>query len=89
MSKHQNITELVGQKVLVNRAIIAVIDFYDEDQGTLIYTHNPVGGGTDRVTAHVNQLTIEPLSVLADSLAEEPVTEAVAATEEPEATVAE
>lgn len=69
MSKHQNITELVGQKVLVNRAIIATIDFYDEDQGTLIYTHNPVGGGTDRVTSHVNQLTIEPLSVLADKVA--------------------
>ena len=75
MSKHQNITELVGSKVLVNRAIIATIDFYDEDQGTLIYTHNPVGGGTDRVTAHVNQLTIEPLSVLADSLTEESATE--------------
>ena len=88
MSKHQNITELVGSKVLVNRAIIATIDFYDEDQGTLVYTHNPVGGGTDRVTSHVNQLTIEPLSVLADSLTEEPEGAVESATEEPEVKVA-
>jgi len=88
MSKHQNITELVGQRVLVNRAIIATIDHYDEDQGTLIYTHNPVGGGTDRVTSHVSQLTIEPLSVLADQLTEEPEAETESG-EESEATVAE
>jgi len=87
MSKHQNITELVGSKVLVNRAIIATIDFYDEDQGTLVYTHNPVGGGTDRVTSHVNQLTIEPLSVLADSLTEEPGEADESGAEEPEAEV--
>lgn len=70
MGKHQNITELVGQKVLINRSIIATIDYYNEEHGLLIYTHNPVGGGTDRVTSAVNQLTIEPLSVLADAATE-------------------
>jgi hypothetical protein len=85
-----------GEKVLVNRNVIAEVLRYDEETDNFVYVIRPLGGGTETVTAHISQTTIEPLNPLqedahvervdvpVDGVSDEVTTVAAFASETPE-----
>jgi hypothetical protein len=53
-----------GDKILVNRNVVAEVAQYNELTNNLVYVIRPLGGGTETVTVPISQVTIEPLNPL-------------------------
>ena len=51
----------VGDKVLVNRGLVAEVVVWDEPNNLVVYTYK-VGLGTDTVTAPISHTDVRPLS---------------------------
>jgi hypothetical protein len=56
-----------GDKILVNRNVVAEVLLYDEGTNNLVYVIRPLGGGTETVTVPISQVTIEPLNPLQET----------------------
>lgn len=53
-----------GDKVIVNRGLLATIDVYDVESNLVTY-HHEADGGVNTVYAHISNTDIEPLVDLA------------------------
>lgn len=50
-----------GDKVLINGALVATIQTYDEDNDRIAYVSVPPGGGTDTTYGHISQTRVQHL----------------------------
>lgn len=50
-----------GDKVLINGALVAVIQTYSEENDRIAYVSTPPGGGTDTTYGHISQTRVQLL----------------------------